>query len=814
MNIITDPCRHIIRFSLYSLVLVLCFSKGETSEDKEEFIDSVSKLYVDGMRRHNPEQDELYWGGNLEIEMAAQHLKKQIWIHEPYREKFVLSKMTDYFLKDSPETHINIIFCGGDHYKAYVDDQMIDPGGDGNCLFASILLSNAQCDLTNYPRNLLNDIKNLRNSVCDLLSGPSKDTLEMMLEPLFDADEGTFLDQLEGLPRPLRPLILKGNPSPPILERFNIPSILEKLDILSYSLKHRGYSDFLKDKKKYSKVDEGNPSIDQGRQEFYIFGVGQGNAQLAVYEPSGFAALYDCGSSSQQGHPKYVACQQKLFSSLFVEKVVKREESVSDLLAMMDIDEENLSKFPKTSKLNESQDSIISNKMSIKYKGVPHFIHDLISKYSIHHLFIFLSHPDADHINWINSDAIPLYVNKEILRITAILGGDWLGEGGENTQKTDLSTPVKEVLGFLWKRQCTWTELPYYWNWQGLLKDPYSEETVDTTNHIKFTNAVRVYLEKNKTDAVYEAIKNKTNLQIKNPFNESLYSLILKICADNKSFNPMGLEYHFSRVLESKKDLDKVHVMLMNYPEIKDPNGQSSILIFNMPTLEMNFVCTGDATQDTFSKIKPEQVPDSFHDSRYINLLMLPHHGANDNRSVRMHKLFPAHIYGISAGNGILYGHPSKKLLKDTLFELPTTIDKKFNQTFQLKGKYNNMFLAFKGKNEGAYTANLFENPLYPPILCPNITGTFKFGKDNEDGKTISTLFSSIITTTNGRYFSVLDLSHRADHIEREYNEDLDLVINDGGKIVKNTKTSKLYLEVFSGKSSSFYEVEEVTSDL
>ena len=47
-------------------------------------------------------------------------------------------------------------------------------------------------------------------------------------------------------------------------------------------------------------------TAEQPREEFYVFGMGQGNSQLAIYEGQKFAVLYDCGSSSLQKHPKYV----------------------------------------------------------------------------------------------------------------------------------------------------------------------------------------------------------------------------------------------------------------------------------------------------------------------------------------------------------------------------------------------------------------------------------------------------------------------------------------------------------------------------
>ena len=64
-----------------------------------------------------------------------------------------------------------------------------------------------------------------------------------------------------------------------------------------------------------------SPSIASSEEEFYVFGVGQGNAQAAFYKgENNFGVLYDCGSTSQMVHPKIDTLQNKAYQPFFQTK--------------------------------------------------------------------------------------------------------------------------------------------------------------------------------------------------------------------------------------------------------------------------------------------------------------------------------------------------------------------------------------------------------------------------------------------------------------------------------------------------------------
>ena len=68
------------------------------------------------------------------------------------------------------------------------------------------------------------------------------------------------------------------------------------------------------------------------REEFYIFSVGQGNSQLAIYEKYGFAVLYDCGSASTRVHPKIKNLQDSTdFSFIFKRKEYQEKQVTSNI---------------------------------------------------------------------------------------------------------------------------------------------------------------------------------------------------------------------------------------------------------------------------------------------------------------------------------------------------------------------------------------------------------------------------------------------------------------------------------------------------
>ena len=811
------------------LLNLLYLTEGLASQDqhKENFINQVSKLYTDGMRRHDPNQGELYWGGNLEVEMAARHLQKQILIHEPDQDKFSLIRKTDYAPPRDTNNHINIIFCGGNHYKAYVQSQAIDTKGDGNCLFASILLSNVQRNLSDYQNNLTDDIRELRHSVCDLLEAPGENSLRLMLGPVFEAEKGTFLDQLEGLPRPLRPLVLNVNPSPPILSQFDLSTIRNRLDFLSYDVKHKNYSEYFltsSPKKSSGQIDVEMENFEENdwdysmeeakesksyiylssskkrpldskfrREEFYVFGLGQGNSQLAVYEKSDFAVLYDCGSSSLRTHPKYIEREtdkEKTMSRPLLEvkkptviqsgTIYKKDKkqilkSTGDSQVRqkltLGILKKNLlfqkaegEKEKNSNNPSSKEPSLGTNEDSTTYVKIREFIRDTIARYHIHHLFVFLSHSDKDHINLISpflssEKHIIVTMGKNVnqrkkeptvipevcldesekptpLNVTAFLCGDWFWTDNDS----ESSMISLDVADYLIKRSNTQVEFPYYWQYD-YDKKFYEELIVKKRNRlktplIKHTNRYLRYTDQQATI---------TTDWLRPPFYAgTLRKLIEKI-------SMRTYKGHFDFVKNECPDLDNVMIHSMNH-EANNKNDQSTILSFDMEDIGVRFVCTGDVGDDhdrggvirTLFENKEKTEKKLMYPHKYplLTALVVPHHGSYKNLSPYLGYIFNPDFLIVSAGNGKVYGHPSIQLRN---FYKYLSNDSRFYNKYDYERKiFDNLVLAFDDKEQASTEGWILYNPKNPPLISTNILGTFRF-----DSTGIYTSYAPIIKFEN-----------------------------------------------------------------
>lgn len=458
----------------------------------------------------------------------------------------------------------------------------------------------------------------------------------------------------------------------------------------------------------------------------YLFNVGQGNSQLIVYaegrnEP--FGVIYDCGSSAQtvsdkilqirfanvDVKPFLVAQKQgqsdnkELFNVINVTKL--EEESSSDSEAS------NSSKKEESSTGSEASDKdkkIV--KKDLKPENLPN-IKKTIKDKGLKHLFVFLSHPDNDHINMI-SKSIP----KE-LETSFILCGDFFLEGQDGENKTSVQNLFKYITERK-KRQTLTTNLilPHFWE------------------HKKYTQ-------------IKDFIQNfSDSKKLSKKLESELYTF--------KSHTPPHFSGDFVNFLKHAKYLDeslqlsseeldtfKNKIFIWSLNKISDdPNRQSPIVSFYMPNLQKTIICTGDAHDDVFGDIvqsreKPE-LEKLIQD--YIQgtiLIMLPHHGSDSNRSSKMIKLFKPHILGISAGSGGQYGHPRtdviqfyKKLYKDS--ELDKKIEDFWNK-FNLTGAFR--YFSFNKDMTRLHTLEeaSVDNKKKLPILCSNILGTIEILKDS-----------------------------------------------------------------------------------
>ncbi len=139
---------------------------------------------------------------------------------------------------------------------------------------------------------------------------------------------------------------------------------------------------------------------------FWIFNVGQGNCQLAIFEEECVGFLYDCGSISLKSFSKITNLTTGDYKIFFHRKDEK--------LALS----ENVSKAAPLDTVNNemaNKDFNSDSSFSQETKGED-IEFDLASILKdLKHLFIILSHPDSDHINLINADNIPDNISITVL---------------------------------------------------------------------------------------------------------------------------------------------------------------------------------------------------------------------------------------------------------------------------------------------------------------------------------------------------------------------------------------------------------------
>ena len=373
-------------------------------------------------------------------------------------------------------------------------------------------------------------------------------------------------------------------------------------------------------------------TAEQPREEFYVFGMGQGNSQLAIYEGQKFAVLYDCGSSSLQKHPKYVDRSKENQEITIINTLYTKNENYSYFETSIGkkMDEEKQSPSRNTLESNYNLNSVLeglgkldigvtnsaSNEAKISTKQaeisriqLEEFIKQTIKNLSINHLFIFLSHPDKDHINYINEKTIPTEAASGDLKVTAFLCGDWSKDTEEIRQVKKIFS-VRKNTGYFYP--------------------------------------LNILLDKQR-------------------FRGSLANLLEKISLDTNYYERFGagVREHFKDFDENfmKESGEKIFIESMNHNTQND-NDESPIISFKMPNIGMRFICTGDIGErdnkesNILLNLFTAKGEIYKQDDRLLTALILPHHGSNNNISSHLGHLFNPDLLIISSGNGKQYGHP------------------------------------------------------------------------------------------------------------------------------------------------------------
>ena len=470
-------------------------------------------------------------------------------------------------------------------------------------------------------------------------------------------------------------------------------------------------------------------------EEFFIFDVGQGNSQLVIYKQAKIGFLYDAGSSSKQKHPKLTGLNKGDWEVFLTKKPVPKINLYnlnfnSDMTPKVEPKKEEPKKLSGGSGSSGSQ---ISLKESEKIEDIEESIKSCIEQVELNWLIIFLSHPDKDHINLVNEKSI-----LGNLKVIAFLGGDFLG--------TESESEVNKVLNFFKSRNTvdTWVEFPFYWGWN----DPNG-------SFKKYSDIRNKFLTNNITSVNREEIKN-LSLSKYNPedfFHGSAWDLLTKVNQKDMAFyefvkyNPHTPEFALSedslgRRFSREVLLNNVLIWAMNH-RLYNVNAQSSVISFKLPENNTRLICTGDAEDSTFLRIKKElQERNTIIRDRpegRENILMVPHHGSKDNKSELMLEIFKPTVFVISAGNGKQYGHPDIETIK-------WLKEKNFMSGLKEKGGEKGKFICFNGKEKQPIMYNSIKLNK-TPILSTNLMGSIRFTNEN-----FFTLFKSLIKLETGQF--------------------------------------------------------------
>ncbi|WP_440994658.1 hypothetical protein [Cysteiniphilum litorale] len=528
------------------------------------------------------------------------------------------------------------------------------------------------------------------------------------------------------------------------------------------------------------------------------------NKNTSEEELSRIGILYDSGSASQNKHSKISYLSDRDFwKTLFKKKEVKKyPKKLSSKIP--EIIEEDFLEDPLFI-LNESlsSGSEISLGQSQSNDAVS-FIRQTIEESKLKHLFLFVSHPDKDHISFIDK-VLPLN-----LPVTAILGGNWFSKQSDK----ELSRLVSKILNFLKNREKTWIELPFFWGGLKSLSSTYTYEIFksifndddkDYKNTLEFVNKTKIIPGANQLDLFHLLDRmNTLNGQnshdlIKHLRGEHPEKPILDISFDTNSY----YQYCCNNDAEILK---RINVFNIQYP-FQDINSQSTIVEIKSPSLGIQFFLTGDATEETFALVNEYQFFKK--DSSFLSFVVFPHHGSENNQSLTMLDMLHPDVGLFSSGNGALWRHPSKKLLHETikLFK-EEDIGTKFYDSFDLFGEKQNHLIYFD-KDEDKNIPYVFRNKKNPkeiPFFCTNLLGHIKIDKEG-----VKSYFSSILSDDKGHIFRI-NYKKRLEDLEttKLFNEKFQIK---SGIIKYN---NEYYLRILSKNDglSSYYFLEEINHSL
>jgi len=472
--------------------------------------------------------------------------------------------------------------------------------------------------------------------------------------------------------------------------------------------------------------------IPSEKSEHHVLAVGQGECSVTITKRTfnnqncSIAVIADAGSSSFIADSKFVSSKGEYMTILELKNKKKNHESPL------------ISSSSKTNtELNDldSQSSLMSLTEGSSFKSGFSFLEEQIQ--NIDYWFVFLSHTDEDHINNFGK-VLENVLNKKSkidkfkLKIVFIAGGEWFKLGRTNVVKNLTETLQKYS-------QNTFALFPYD---LGVLSIHEIAELSDEKRKKILKGGLlfrRQFIIKEKEislDKFSGSLKDLADVSFLNPLTNKTSCL-------NDFFNFKDLKNSDISKQFLQDTLKRLNIWSLDYPE-GNSNARSLVWSYTVPDLNMSFIHTGDAEENTFAKIKgviekidPRKVmeeTEGVDKQKHLVFLQGLHHGSKDNYSETALDLFKPDAVIFSAGNGGCYPHPDTETIMKINKKLPKS--EKFWDKYAV-GQDKYYISTFSKKGDGTRSAaKVFrlENGKFP-IFCTNTFGTIKI---NENGFSVA----------------------------------------------------------------------------
>lgn len=510
--------------------------------------------------------------------------------------------------------------------------------------------------------------------------------------------------------------------------------------------------------------------------KFYVFDVGQGNAQFIVYPKEKIGFLYDAGSASKNKHFKFLSNQKlvpflipqpkaQLFGSDEEEEEdeAKKSKFISKQQHFLANSDEEQSLSQSSSQNKGKHSAVIATRLSTKSKesaasnaakdasNIPNIrqsIQNTIASSGIDILFVFLSHPDKDHINFFSNLRKEPDILPDNLKIMIFACGLFIYNESQD---------VKNFLSYINKKKQTNKNirLLFPYTWGNSTKEEFfklierdTDEDLIQCSFYNFLQKAKQY-EPTAFEDIVSLLVRKESESNHESIGSSIEPSLQKKLFITKNF----FSEEENKSIEALKD--RVFIWGINYRD-NDVNAQSTVMSFKLSD-DLSLTVTGDAEPSTFEAIVRKANEQQFNVEQMLGrnrILVIPHHGAEDNITEEIATFFKPNLAIISAANGKQFGHPHQKVIK-WLSEIIN--QQEFNKAFMKTGPQDNTILCCGKKYE--------EDKWYNK--ASKTEDAKKFSTLRTTDKIISTNVSGTISFENGIFYSAF--SSLLEHTEENF---------------------------------------------